>query len=145
MNSLLGMPADWKEWDLWFKKYIDDGLAGEVVGNLNAVSHITAKKEKKYVHAAKSQNFMKLTMQNPAKIGMRINTEKTKMMCVNVAKNSIVNTYIKIDGKTIEGGDEIQILGYKIGRELHAEKQVHREKVLHTLMDSEELKKGRIL
>ena len=124
LNSFLGMPQGWVDWDLWFKKYIDDGLAGEKVCNINSISHVSSKKENKYVHASKSEHFMKLTIQNAHKIGMKINTSKTKMMCVNVAKNSVVNTYINIEGTTIEGGDEIKILGYKMGRELNASKQV---------------------
>ena len=46
-------------------------------------------------------------------IGMKINAEKTRMLCVNVSTSSSINTYINIDGKKIYGSDEMTMLGFK--------------------------------
>ena len=79
---------------VWNLKYIDDGLNGERLSNINAICHVTQRKEIRYVHAKKSERFLKLTMQNAKNIGMKINSGKTRMLCVNVARNSNMNSYI---------------------------------------------------
>ena len=124
ITSILGVPVGWTEGEHWFNKYIDDGLAGEELCNINAITHISDKKEVKLIHASRSEKFLKLTEQNASHIGMKINTAKTKMLCVTTAKNSSVNTFIKAGGQVIKGEEELSILGYKIGREPTAEKQV---------------------
>ena len=109
----------------WKLKYIDNGLGGEVVCNVNAPSHITHKKEVKLAHAAKSEQFLKLTAQNAARIGMKINISKTKLLCITVAKNSMVNTYINASKKEIISGSEtLKMLGFVFGRRPNAQAHV---------------------
>ena len=92
IEEIEGLPVGWTDSDLWKLKYIDDGLSGETVCNMSAVCHITEKKEEKFIRANKSERLFKLTTKNAESIGMKINAKKTKMLCVTIAKNSIVNT-----------------------------------------------------
>ena len=111
-QTSIDAPDGWKERPFWKLKYIDDGRGGEVVCNVNAPSHITHRKEVKLAHAAKSEHFLNLMAQNAAKIGMKINTSKTKLLCINVAQNSMVNTYINASkGERINGLETLKCLG----------------------------------
>ena len=125
MQEIVGFPDRWREEDLWLNKYIDDGLGGEKLCNSNAVSHFTTKKEIKAIHASKSQNFLQLTKFNAQKIGMKINTDKTKMICLTVAKNAMVNSYINTGPhQQICGSESMKILGFVFGRRPNADEHV---------------------
>ena len=68
------------------------------------------------IHAAESENFLALTKQNAERIGMVINETKTKILSINVARNSDINTFINLqDGSQVEGGEELKILGFVFG------------------------------
>ena len=95
MQAAILNPRGWNPSEFWYTKYIDDGLGGEMKLNNLGVSHITDKKETKMLHAKECENFMKLTTDNAKKIGMQINANKTKLLCISVAKSSLINTYVK--------------------------------------------------
>lgn len=123
--NFAGVPDRWDPGQLWNLKYIDDGLNGEKLCNINAVSHNTCKKEVKYLHAKKSEDSLKLTMSNAGKIGMKINADKTQMLCITVARNSLINSFITLnDGETITGANSMKMLGHVFGRRPTAEAHV---------------------
>ena len=47
---------------------------------------------------------------------MRINAAKTQLLCLSQAINYNVNSFIKVDGKEVESGDCLKILGFRLGR-----------------------------
>ena len=113
LNEIAGIPEGWKEEESWTLKYIDDGITGEVICNNNAVCHITEKKQEKYLHAQKSEKYLKTTSKNASLIGMKINAKKTRMICITVAKNSLINSYINLPDRTqINGSDTLRMLGF---------------------------------
>ena len=117
MIELHGVPPRWEDIPLWFLKYIDDGLAGEKLPLSAASTHITHNKEKKMIHASKSEDFLKKTIQNAGKIGMKINAKKTKLLCINVTRNAHTNTFIKTNEfDQIEGAETLKLLGFTFGR-----------------------------
>ena len=99
-NEIAGVPVGWREDEGWNIKYIDDGLSGETICKTNAVCHITQRKERKLLYAKKSEIYLKTTTKNAEKIGMRINANKTKMLCITVAKNSMINSFINLPDRT---------------------------------------------
>lgn len=110
-EELIETPSGWQDEPFWLLKYIDDGLGGEKILNMNAGCHFTTEKETKLLHAKKSEHFLKLTRQNARKIGMVINEQKTKMLTVSVARNRDINTCINIEGgQRIYGGETLKIL-----------------------------------
>lgn len=50
-----GVPERWDPGLLWQLKYIDDGLKGERLCDVNAVCHITCRKQVKYLHAKRTE------------------------------------------------------------------------------------------
>ena len=120
--ELVGYPRGLTASDLWFLKYIDDGLAGEQLPLLAATTHITTGKEVKIIHAGQSEKFFKTTLQNPLLIGMKINAAKAQMLCINVATNLRVNTYINLnDHDQITGKEELKMLGFTFRRRPNAD------------------------
>lgn len=80
------------------------------------------------LHASDTQKFFRTTYANAKRLGMRINTKKTQMMCMNVAKHSIINPYINTqNGQQIEGQDRIKMLGFVFGRRPNASEQLKHE------------------
>ena len=123
-NAEAGLPEGWQKEDGWTLKYIDDGLSGEVICNTNAICHITQSKEEKYLHAKKSEIYLKITSKNAELIGMK-NAKKTKMICVTVAKNSLINSFINVpDNTQLFGSDTLKMLGFVFGRRLNAQAHV---------------------
>ena len=118
IEGYLGLPARWRGDPFWFLKYIDDGLGGEALCNTNALSHITTRTEEKMIHASESEHLLKLTKPNATRIGMVLHEEKTKMLCVNVARNS------HISNSEMKGGEEMKILGIISRRKPTAEAHV---------------------
>ena len=57
---------------------------------------------------------------------MRVNEDKTQLLCISAAKTAHVNSYINASTKRIEGGSELKILGFHFGNDpspaLHVEK-----------------------
>ena len=116
-----GLPERWDAGELWQLKYINDGLNGEKNCNLNAVSHITNRKEVKYLHSKRAEENLKLTVYNGNKIGMKINTPKTQMIRITVAKNSLVNSFINLpEGSTVS----LKMLGFVFRRRPTADAHV---------------------
>ena len=138
MRDLISFPDGWTDHPFWLNKYIDDGLGGEILCNSLATSHFTEKKEKKLIHAGKSQKFLNLTIQNANKIGMKINASKTKMMAIMNARNSHINTYITVEGEKIVETDELKILGYVFSRDGSAANHLRHieKKVLRKTLDT---------
>ena len=135
-NPTQPTPTGWAPLPPWNLKYIDDGLNGETVCNTSAICHITQRKEVRYVHAKASEDFLKLTTQNANRIGMKINTEKTKMLCVTVARNSVINTFINTGlSRSVAGGESLKMLGFYFGRRPNADAHVTelRKKFLNKL------------
>ena len=116
MREIFDLPDRWREDPLWYLRYIDDGLAGEKIANNMGISHFTQHKENRLIHASGSERFLNLTIQNSKKIGMLINALKTKMVCVNASKTVNINTYINVGGEKIKAGEEMMMLGFKIGK-----------------------------
>ena len=106
-------PQGWVDEEPWFLKYIDDGLNGEKLCNEAATSHFTTRREIKIIHAKRSEEFFKITEQNAKMIGMRLNAMKTKMLCINVAKNSNIKSYINInEHDQITSTETLKMLGF---------------------------------
>ena len=47
---------------------------------------------------------------------MVINEAKTQLMCMSQAINYDVNAFVRLEGKEIEGGAKLKILGFHIGK-----------------------------
>ena len=134
VEEIIGLPNKWHKDPLWFLKYIDDGLGGEKLCNANAKMHLTTNRTVGMIHAKDSKNFLRITTQNATRIGMKINAEKTQMLCISVTPHNELNTYININEyDQISGGEAMKILGFVFGRKPTAEAHVnHMTKKFYT-------------
>ena len=94
-----------------------------------AIRHIGSNKEEKLIHAKKCQDFMRLTKKNAERSGMKINTTKTKLLCISVSRNSNINAFVKADSQIIYGEDTLKMLGFVFGR--HPNANAHVQHLTH--------------
>ena len=97
------------------RKYVDDNLICEKMnlGDVQVVQGEVAFKEKQ---AFPSQNAFRGVTGNAKKKGMKVNTSKTKILCISDAMNYTPRTFIfDSDGVKICNGHEMKLLGFYFG------------------------------
>ena len=73
-------------------------------------------KEKKLIYARKSEDYYRAVKENGEKIGMRLNSNNTQLLCVSNVKHSEIRSYIRPDKKNkIVSGDSLKVLGFMFG------------------------------
>ena len=81
-------PPDWKKCDAWSIKYVDDLNLGQQHHMDSAISVFSTSKERKMLHADECEDVFDTVRENAARIGMRVNTKKTQLLCVSSNKNN---------------------------------------------------------
>ena len=116
IDDLLGEPVGWTEQAISTKVYIDDLNTIEKVKQSTAVSVLSANRPVIKPHAIMSErNFERIKVQ-AENIGMRVNSEKTQLLCITGNTVNSVQSYIRTsDGKEITSGTELKILGFWFG------------------------------
>ena len=97
----------------WASMYIDDLSIGETLDLDIAVSTYSQQLEKKTIHARKCEEYFETIDVNARSIGMKINSEKTQLLCIN--DNNICDTecFTQVDPDTrIMSTDSMKILGF---------------------------------
>ena len=77
-------------------KFLDDFLAGERIPIDQGQRIIKQNKEECCLHAKESEAFFNVVAENAAKVGMRVNEDKTQILCVSSALNSNVSSFINL-------------------------------------------------
>ena len=108
-------PLDWPPLDAWTGKYVDDVNIEERLYLGNAISTFSQNKEIKEVHAGRCEDIFNVIATNASQVGMRVNTKKTRLLCITPAIHGNVNTYIHHRGETIRSEDSMVLLGFKFG------------------------------
>ena len=96
--------------------YIDDFNSIEEVKLLNAPSHITTQKCKLLVKAAKSERLFERINTHANNIGMRVNSNKTQMLCIHPCVHNQVETHIEHHDVRINSTNDMKILGFNFDR-----------------------------
>ena len=109
-------PARWRTEPPWVMKYVDDITTGCKSLILDGQAHISTRKEERHIHAQDLELFYDDIQRNSTKAGMKINSSKTQLLCLSQAINYNINSFIRVDGKKIEGGDCLKILGFRLGK-----------------------------
>ena len=110
-DESLGLDAE--ERNEWAIMYIDDLSVGEVLDLGIATSTYTQKKEQKKIHARRSETYFRRITENAESIGMKINSDKTQLLCISDCNFSEVSSFIYTDSSTrVCSNDTMKILGF---------------------------------
>ena len=88
MECELGKPEKWEDTTAEIKSYIDDINIIEKIRHSDAVTHMTQNKTLARAHAPQSQELFGRIHKRATDIGMRVNPEKTQILCM-------ANLYVK--------------------------------------------------
>lgn len=121
-----GVPDKWTDSEPEIKAYIDDLNIIEKIRHSDAISHITTKKQQKNIHAPGSENLFKAISSRASDLGMKVNAQKTQVLCISAAKSADMKSYIDTEEERIQSSDQLKILGFlfdgRPGVELHITK-----------------------
>ena len=109
-------PARWVDAPLVTSKFIDDINALEKCDITGGRSLLSTKKERRFLHAKKCQEFLETVMENSKAIGMVVNPKKTQLVCTTTAINYEVRSFVIVDGIELTSGDTLKSVGYTFGR-----------------------------
>ena len=92
--------------------YIDDFNTVEKVRITDAESHITTNKRRIRILAKKSELQFERVRILADSLNMRVNNQKTQLLCIHANKDSIVDSYIRTEGDDITSTKGLKILGF---------------------------------
>ena len=115
IDNYVGVPAGWKQTKSATKAYIDDLNIVEKVRHIDSISVISQNKQKTLVHAPQSEHIFKEIASRAAQLNMKVNEEKTQVLCIPAAASSQVESYINANTKRISSGNSLKILGFWFG------------------------------
>ena len=110
----LGFPGGWKNKPTWAFKYVDDVTLGGRNLLDHATRHITTGKERRTIHAGALQKKFETVYEKSKELGMKINPDKTQLICISPAINYEVKSFVRIDGEIINSSDTLKILGFTL-------------------------------
>ena len=109
----------------WSLMYVDDLNVGEVHALETAQRHFTQKKEEKYVHARHCEKVFNIIGSNASKIGMKINAEKTQLLCVSSDNHANVTSHIVNEERKFESVQSMKILEFIFGTKPNVSEHVN--------------------
>ena len=113
--------AIWRPRPTSTHKYIDDSISDTKLDFENEPT-LDGSRTK---HAIDAQNIFKRTIRNAELIGMKANTNKTKLLCVSDALSFKADAFFyTMDGQKLVSGDELKLLGFRFGRRPNCQAQV---------------------
>ena len=104
-------PERWNPGEAWTLKFVDDITMGATNLVEHSVRHVTTSKERRSIPARDLERACQRVVVNSAKVGMRVNPEKTQLMCISGSINYEVTSHLTVAGQKIESGDNLKVLG----------------------------------
>ena len=124
-ESVISIPYEETHTPMESYVYIDDYNSIERLCVTNAAAHITTNKRKVTVHAKKSEVLFNRVTEMADDVKMKINSNKTQMLCINPNPYSDMTSYINTpSNEVIRSTDSLKILGFTFGREPNAKMHV---------------------
>ena len=108
------------------KGYIDDFNVIERLDDRLKTTHFTTNRTTSSLYAGDSGKVFEQLGVVSKDLGMKINPDKTQLLCISPANGAATESYIRAEGKKIRSGPELKILGFwfsdKPTVKLHVEK-----------------------
>ena len=104
--------SDWASRAPVVKGYIDDFNVVEKINEKDSISHITTGKTTKRIHAPASQSTFEEINRTAGDLGLKVNSSKTQILCISSATTTNSKSYINFEGKRIDSGKNLKILGF---------------------------------
>lgn len=124
IEATLGGPVNCRKRPMITYKYVDDQTVLEVCPISLAVSSISTGKEKRFVHMTGLSDEYTYTERAAGDLGMKLNLNKTQVLCISEAKNYVINAYLNVNNSIIEGTESMKVLGYILDTTTGASAQV---------------------
>ena len=119
--------AAWRPKDIGVYKYIDDGLQIEKINMETAVRYDIGGEERRRKHAVPSQNFYRHVTKKAVGRGMKINSSKTKLLCISDALSYSPEAEIRdLNGSLLvtTPGDCLKMLGFHFSSKPNVTKHI---------------------
>ena len=92
--------------------YVDDLNIVETLDTKEAGRHITQKKEKIIIRAKGCEKGYVVIKDNGTKLGLKINPDKTQLICFTAHNHVETQCCVNIEGKMVESKESLKILGF---------------------------------
>ena len=119
LNDTLPFPmlseSQYSETCTWEIGYIDDINVGEALDTREAVSTFSVNKEVKEIRAKGCEKMFDNIEKNGKDVGLKINPEKTQLICIHANNHACVSAHICVNEKRLDSGQELKILGFIFG------------------------------
>ena len=117
INDTLPFPASHKNQtgDTWEIGYIDDLNIGESLNIEDGINHFTTSKQVCEIRAEGCEEAYEVIEKNGRKVGMKINSAKTQLLCFSSHPNIDVRSFVSIDERKLISAPELKILGFIFG------------------------------
>ena len=112
MNDFHPRPDNWRYQAFSVHKFVDDFLGHEKMFLGNSRRTLSANKENVKIHAQRSQLFYESVAARAEKIGMRLNAQKTQLLCISALTSANVSSYIRIGDDRIQSQATLKQLGF---------------------------------
>ena len=107
--------AKWRATLAALLRYVDDGFCMSRVNFENSFGFEVNSVNFKVKHAAQSQNIFRHLVRRAEAIGMKVNTDKTTLVCFSDAASYEADAYIEdADGEVIRGTKTMKALGIRL-------------------------------
>ena len=123
-----GPPRGWEEREVKKFVYIDDYNCVEKLRQRDSVFDLGTAGRVTKTHARKSEKVYNTLKNNADKIGMKVNHQKTQMLCMTNSKHQCKTHIITATGETIDSSGSLKILGYVFNS--NPRPQAHIENIL---------------
>ena len=115
INEELGIPEGWEDSEPDIYIYIDDANAVEKVQIPGSITTISQHKQLVRIHASQSEELFNTVSIRASGINMKVNNDKTQLLCISSNYTSETSSYIRAGSQKITSGQGLKILGFKFG------------------------------
>ena len=104
--------AKWKASKVKIIKYVDDGVQLEKLNMETALRLERDGKQVRVKQAVQTQNTFKYVTRRAESIGMKVNSNKTSVLCISDALSFTAEGFIEDGGLRLTSGDSMKLLGF---------------------------------